>query len=34
MTDPIVFGFPRSTFVQIVRMILTHKAIPLYIPGP
>ena len=28
MTDPIVFGFPRSTFVQIVRMILTHKAIP------
>jgi glutathione S-transferase len=28
MTDPIVFGFPRSTFVQIVRLILTHKAIP------
>jgi len=28
MTDPIVFGFPRSTFVQIVRLILAHKAIP------
>jgi hypothetical protein len=28
MTDPIVFGFPRSTFVQIVRLILTHKVIP------
>ena len=25
MSDPIVFGFPRSTFVQIVRMVLTHK---------
>src|SRR6516162_5493474 len=25
MFDPIVFGFPRSTFVQIVRMVLTHK---------
>ena len=28
MTDPIVFGFPRSTFVQIVRLILAHKATP------
>jgi len=28
MAEPIVFGFPRSTFVQIVRLILTHKAIP------
>jgi glutathione S-transferase len=25
MSDPILFGFPRSTFVQIVRMVLTHK---------
>ena len=25
MPDPIVFGFPRSTFVQIVRLVLTHK---------
>jgi glutathione S-transferase len=25
MADPIVFGFPRSTFVQIVRLVLTHK---------
>src|ERR1700730_9731831 len=25
MLDPIVFGFPRSTFVQIVRLVLTHK---------
>jgi hypothetical protein len=25
MSDPIVYGFPRSTFVNIVRMILTHK---------
>src|SRR3954452_899110 len=28
MSEPIVFGFPRSTFVHIVRLILTHKAIP------
>jgi glutathione S-transferase len=28
MSELIVFGFPRSTFVQIVRMVLTHKAIP------
>jgi glutathione S-transferase len=25
MSEPIVFGFPRSTFVQIVRLVLTHK---------
>ena len=25
MSDPIVYGFPRSTFVNIIRMILTHK---------
>src|SRR6516165_9796547 len=25
MSDPIVFGFPRSTFVQIVRLVLAHK---------
>jgi glutathione S-transferase len=27
MSDPIVYGFPRSTFVNIVRLILTHKAV-------
>lgn len=27
MPDPIVYGFPRSTFVNIVRMILTHKGV-------
>ena len=25
MPDPIVYGFPRSTFVNIARLILTHK---------
>ena len=25
MSEPIVFGFPFSTFVHIVRLILTHK---------
>src|SRR5437762_13073828 len=25
MPDPIVYGFPRSTFVNIIRLILTHK---------
>ena len=25
MSDPIVCGFPRSTFVNIIRLILTHK---------
>jgi glutathione S-transferase len=28
MADVIVFGFPRSTFVHIVRLVLTHKAVP------
>jgi len=28
MSDPIVYGFPRSTFVNIVRMVLTHKDVP------
>ena len=27
MTDPIVYGFPRSTFVNIVRLLLTHKGV-------
>jgi glutathione S-transferase len=25
MSDPVVYGFPRSTFVNIVRLVLTHK---------
>ena len=25
MGDPIAYGFPRSTYVNIVRLILTHK---------
>jgi glutathione S-transferase len=28
MADPIVYGFPRSTFVNIVRLVLTHKDVP------
>src|SRR3954447_22466059 len=28
MSDPIVYGFPRSTFVNIIRLILTHKDVP------
>ena len=28
MSDPIVYGFPRSTYVNIVRMILTYKNVP------
>jgi glutathione S-transferase len=28
MSELIVFGFPRSTFVHIVRLVLTHKSIP------
>src|SRR5205823_10892661 len=28
MPDVTVFGFPRSTFVQIVRLVLTHKEVP------
>jgi glutathione S-transferase len=27
MSDPIVYGFPRSTFVNIIRLILTHKGV-------
>jgi glutathione S-transferase len=28
MTDVIVFGFPRSTYVHVVRLVLTHKGVP------
>jgi glutathione S-transferase len=28
MADPIVYGFPRSTYVHIVRMVLTQKGVP------
>ena len=28
MSDPIVYGFPRSTYVNIVRLVLTHKEAP------
>jgi len=28
VSDPIVYGFPRSTYVNIVRLILTHKGTP------
>jgi glutathione S-transferase len=28
MSDPVVIGFPRSTFVHIARLILTHKDVP------
>jgi glutathione S-transferase len=28
MPEPIVFGFPRSTFVNVVRLVLTHKDVP------
>jgi glutathione S-transferase len=28
MPDPIVYGFPRSTYVNIVRLVLTHKEVP------
>jgi glutathione S-transferase len=27
MGEPIVYGFPRSTYVNIVRLILTHKGV-------
>jgi glutathione S-transferase len=27
MDDPIVYGFPRSTYVNIVRLVLTHKEV-------
>jgi hypothetical protein len=33
MSDPIVYGFPRSTFVNIVRLILTHKETPYSVSG-
>ena len=25
MSETVVYGFPRSTFVNIVRLVLTHK---------
>lgn len=28
MSDPIVYGFTQSTFVNIVRLVLTHKDVP------
>jgi len=28
MSEAIVYGFPRSTFVNIVRLVLTHKDVP------
>jgi glutathione S-transferase len=28
MADPIVYGFQRSTYVNIVRLVLTHKEVP------
>ena len=28
MTDAVVLGFPRSTYVHIVRLVLTHKGVP------
>lgn len=28
MSEVTVFGFPRSTFVNIVRLVLTHKEVP------
>ena len=28
MTDVIVLGFPRSTYVHIARLVLTHKGVP------
>jgi glutathione S-transferase len=28
MPDPIVYGFPRSTFVNIVQLVLTYKEVP------
>src|ERR1700756_799091 len=27
MSDPIVYGFPRSTYVNIVRLVLTYKGV-------
>src|SRR2546423_11026582 len=28
MSNPIVIGFPRSTYVHIVRLVLAHKGVP------
>ena len=28
MPEPVVYGFPRSTYVNIVRLVLTHKDVP------
>jgi len=28
MSETVVYGFPRSTFVNIVRLVLTHKDVP------
>src|SRR4029077_5503827 len=28
MTDVVVLGFPRSTYVHIVRLVITHKGVP------
>jgi glutathione S-transferase len=28
MSEPVVYGFPRSTYVNIVRLVLTHKEVP------
>src|SRR5947209_16126169 len=28
MSDVVVLGFPRSTYVHIVRLVLTHKEVP------
>jgi Glutathione S-transferase, N-terminal domain len=28
MSDLIVYGFPRSAFVNVVRLVLTHKEVP------
>lgn len=28
MSELTVYGFPRSTFVNIVRLVLTHKEVP------
>ena len=28
MSEVVVYGFPRSTFVNIVRLVLTHKEVP------
>ena len=33
MSDPIVYGFPRSTYVNIVRLILDAQRCGLHLPG-